>query len=268
VHRGDGTHGSAFSLDATLCFINLLSGTHELNIWSTDDGNEPQIGWDSQTGTWNTDSIRATFDDAMAASSHVMQFTPPDVWEQYKPNQSAFYDVESMDHSAIISIFFDTVALFAKSSDSSDGGMAHRILTAIFQDTLHEKGPAFAMQTIFTVLMQMSFYDMLPQFDYQAPVEIASSETQSIPAGWTGLAIVLAALGIHLIVFLIITALYFSMTKTTMLGNAWQAVKDVVEKEEAAIVLQCGRPMTDKEVAEMVKNNGQGGEARLRGRKT
>lgn len=57
---------------------------------------------------------------------------------------------------------------------------------ALFKDTIQNndlaEGPAKAMQTLYTVLMQMAYYDYSPQFDVSGPAEMSVARLATVPS--------------------------------------------------------------------------------------
>jgi hypothetical protein len=135
----------------------------------------------------------------------------------------------------------------------------HRIYIAIFQDLLQQqqgRNPALALQAIFTILTQRSYYDFLPQFDLGDFALWASSETVNIPDKWLGLTIVLIGITAHLAVLIVVTTVFYFKTNVSILGNAWHAVARTMT-EDTMSTLSKADFQTDDHVERLLKASGR-----------
>ncbi|KAF4970352.1 hypothetical protein FSARC_2608 [Fusarium sarcochroum] len=120
------------------------------------------------------------------------------------------------------------------------------------------RDPAQAIHALVFRFSQMLYYAYQPNFDIKRNVTTIHSLEKLIPIQWTGLAIVLAALSVHFIVLIITTVLFILQTKASLLGNAWQAVSQVVSPQTKEIVEAPGADaMRDKDVQAWAKATGR-----------
>jgi hypothetical protein len=126
----------------------------------------------------------------------------------------------------------------------------------IFQNILQDTGnPALAVQTLFTTLLQMAYYDFIFEYDLKASAKYRLSDILNIPCRWSALGAVLGLLGLHFALTFTALSMFLKRTEMSLLGNAWQAVSQVVSTDTAA-VLHHGATTTDREVRGTMKQNG------------
>jgi hypothetical protein len=120
---------------------------------------------------------------------------------------------------------------------------------------LRETGdPALAIQALAMRFHCMIFYDSMAEFDLQEPV-ITNSVEMFIPVQWTGLAIVLSLVIVHLLFLCSTIILFIIKTRASDLGNAWQAVAQVVSTETREVIEEATE-MRDKQVEAWARSSG------------
>ncbi|KAF4948023.1 hypothetical protein FGADI_10018 [Fusarium gaditjirri] len=148
--------------------------------------------------------------------------------------------------------FIDDLKLTLTNSD----WFAHRAHSSLFQSIIRETGdPAVAVQALITRLYQMSYYDLLPDYDLRYPATMIRSVEKLMPARWVGLSTVLALVGLHFALVLTTMALFAILTSASALGNAWQAVAQLVSPQTEEII-KLADSLTDKEVKKRAKTTG------------
>jgi hypothetical protein len=140
---------------------------------------------------------------------------------------------------------------------------AHPEHSAVFQNILHETGdPATALQALVFRFYQMIYYDWLPNYDPTHSVTTINAKDVLIPEKWTGFLVVLAIIIVHFVVVAASMFLFAERTDSSLLGNAWQAVSQMVSPETQDIIRAAGNEgMKDKEVAKLAKSAGRENEA-------
>ncbi|KAF4996676.1 hypothetical protein FDECE_12328 [Fusarium decemcellulare] len=135
--------------------------------------------------------------------------------------------------------------------------------TAVFQNILRETGdPAQAIQALVFRVYQMLYYDFLPIFDPTHNVTMIKAEDVVIPLRWTNFAIVMAIIAAHFIVTAVTMVLFAKRTESSLLGNAWQAVSQMVSPETQDIIRAAGSEgMKDKQVGVLAQSAGRHKEA-------
>ena len=134
---------------------------------------------------------------------------------------------------------------------------------AVVQNIIQQKGdPAQAMQSLVFRFYQMLYYDWLPNYKATHEVTTINAKSVLIPEKWTGLIVVLAIIALHFIVTAATMYLFAQRTTSSLLGNAWQAVSQMVSPETQDVIRAAGgEGMKDKEVAQLVKAAGRDNEA-------
>ncbi|KAJ4244575.1 hypothetical protein NW762_014431 [Fusarium torreyae] len=134
---------------------------------------------------------------------------------------------------------------------------------AMFQSILHETGnPAIAFQAIMFRVYQMLYYDWLPIFEPTHEVTSINAQNVVVPQQWTGFIVVTAILTTHFILTALTLVLFAKRTKSSLLGNAWQAVSQLVSPETQDIIRAAGSEgMKDRQVEALARSAGRDKEA-------
>jgi len=128
----------------------------------------------------------------------------------------------------------------------------HPAHTTVFQDILRTTGrPALALQAFMTRFLQMVYYQDLKAQDNMMEATFINSSQVLVPARWNGFIIIMAMLVAHILLVKAAATEFLARTKSTMLGNAWQAVAQVVS-EKTLPILHRADGMTDKEVVQWI----------------
>lgn len=146
-------------------------------------------------------------------------------------------------------------------ASSADPGMI-----GLVQEILKTGGSlAFAMQSIVTSLTELAYYQQLQQLNGQSDVISSSYVQASAPVRKRGILAVTIVLGLHvLVVFAIILPAFLTLTTISALGNAWQAVAQIIDPKVSPI-LDRASLATDKEAeAEMKIPTGKKGKLKNR----
>ncbi|KAI7761003.1 hypothetical protein LZL87_012156 [Fusarium oxysporum] len=147
--------------------------------------------------------------------------------------------------------WFDTVASWP----------AHPEHSHLFQSVLQETDdPARAVQELFFRFYQMIFHDILPYFTQQQSVTTINVKQVLIPNQWTGLIVILSGVILHLALTLITIIMFMASTKSSILGNAWHAVSQIISPETSVVVeTVSSNGMRDVDVAKWAKSTGSDG---------
>jgi hypothetical protein len=145
-----------------------------------------------------------------------------------------------------ISSWFDTVANWPAHPEHS-----HLLQTVL----LKTDDPAQAVQALFFRLYQMIFYDLLPYFTQEQSAVTVNVKQVLVPSRWRGLIIIMAGVILHLFLTLATLIIFIVSTKSSMLGNAWQAVSQIISPETSVVVeAVLNNGMKDVDVAKWVKS--------------
>ncbi|KAK4166954.1 hypothetical protein QBC43DRAFT_349765 [Cladorrhinum sp. PSN259] len=106
------------------------------------------------------------------------------------------------------------------------GTLASNLAGDMLQDTLKETGGniALALQGLITATFSTTYYDLLPQFDIFEPAELKTSKEVVRPIRHTFAALLGGVVVVHLILCVIVTALFATKAKHMLLGATWSAV--------------------------------------------
>ena len=108
------------------------------------------------------------------------------------------------------------------------------------------------MQAFITRFLQMEYYEDLTAQNNMMEASFVLSSRVLVPARWTGFIIVMAMLLAHMLLVKAAVTEFLRSTRSTMLGNAWQAVAQVVS-EKTLPILHRADGMTDREVLRWIK---------------
>jgi hypothetical protein len=145
-----------------------------------------------------------------------------------------------------ISNWFDTVMNWPAHPEHS-----HLLQTVL----LKTDDPAQAVQALFFRLYQMIFYDLLPYFTREQSVVTVNVKKVVVPIRWRGLIIIVASAILHLFLMFATLIIFIISTKSSMLGNVWQAVSQIISPETSALVeVVSSNGMKDVDIAKWVKS--------------
>jgi hypothetical protein len=67
----------------------------------------------------------------------------------------------------------------------------HRSHATISQDIIHQTGnPALALETLYTILLQMAYYDILSEYDISSPARWQVLGVLNIPHHWRAFSVI------------------------------------------------------------------------------
>ncbi|RCI12562.1 hypothetical protein L249_0337 [Ophiocordyceps polyrhachis-furcata BCC 54312] len=140
---------------------------------------------------------------------------------------------------------------------SNSGNSINEVFIDVFWDIIDQTGnAAFAVQTLFTILSQISYYNSLTRFTIHLDGQRKSWEEHVVPTRRGGLAGVMTIISAHLLLLLLVSVLFMRTTCSSFLFNSWPAVMQLY----CALPLEDGtkkRPdMTDKEVKKQLESQG------------
>jgi hypothetical protein len=242
-------------MSSTLCYNSLSALDASIVASSHQNRTEPTWGWDVSRSTYTTENIReqlgAKREVASAETRGIMKLdtTPQELRWQVTAvtcdNSVSRYCTVPFSTGQMIptswypsnySLFFCSLCN-SEAGESSYGFDVNPQQALAFQNILQETGrPALALQAYYMTLMRMIYYDNLPLFDYPGTQSMTFFTPTLIPQGYKGLAAVITATTLHLALVLIIFVEFLASTRSTMLGNAWQALAQLVSAETKNIL--------------------------------
>jgi hypothetical protein len=263
------------SVDFSLCFFNPNPWSYSVTVTGDTDTQDEALSYNGTAESYNTSNIQvmygATRKALTPAKRGQLQLKQKSNWTEAKVEHA--YNVTTIDfiwdtlfrlnyeeiyapnESAYNGVIFSS--MFSESAPP--GYSVHRSHAVIFQDILRGTGnPASAVQTIFTILLQMAYYDFIFEYDLKAQAKYKVSDILDIPCRWSALGAILGLLGLHFALVSTALSMFLKRAEMSLLGNAWQAVSQVVSTDTAA-VLHHGATTTDREVRGTMKQNGSAG---------
>ncbi|KAE8160397.1 hypothetical protein BDV40DRAFT_313924 [Aspergillus tamarii] len=272
-----GNTSDTEALRVTACTTNLGVETLSIDMHSHWEGLEPRMSWNRQAERYNTESIRRQLGASLESESFnlrgVLVLNPKSQWQSLTPQNEPSDNVSTpagrwIFTQAIANSLRDPQAtVYSNISTSANPGVImsrrssfvhfnlHESLLSLFQDTLQATGsPALATRALLTRVCQMVYYEKLVSLDISASASTSFSIPAFIPTQWTGFAVAMALIGIHLIVMVVVTGLFWKHTCSSLIGNYWQAVSQVFSKDTITILEEADR-MNDKEVKHWIKEN-------------
>ncbi|SCO57713.1 uncharacterized protein FFMR_14869 [Fusarium fujikuroi] len=238
-------------LSATLCFVaDNAPELYEITMTGMTIPSEPTVGW-QRNGTSKSSAqlqkqlgIGVSYKDYR--DRHIMQLKEPrnlaliQALLGYSP-QGGWATTNYKDLYEE-----DWIAWWA----------AHAVHVSLIQDILRVTGdPALAIQALAFRFHSMVFYDSITEFDLYKPVTTISSVEMLISVRWTGLAVVLSLILVHLLLLCSTMVLFQLKTRASGLGNAWQAIAQVVSTETRAVMEEASA-VRDKEVEAWARSSG------------
>ncbi|MCJ1368787.1 hypothetical protein MMC16_007935 [Acarospora aff. strigata] len=135
----------------------------------------------------------------------------------------------------------------------------HPSQSIVFEDSIRTTWhPALAIQAFVTTSFGMLYHESLLSRDETGDVEVVFSVPSQIPQKHTALVFVLVGLFIHLTLVALTTTAFLSLTRYSMLGNAWYAIAQMSTPEVLNILDFPGATgATDMEVKGRLKEDGR-----------
>jgi hypothetical protein len=262
------------SIDFSLCFFNPLPWTYEVTVTSDENGYDESFIYNATSGSYNTTNLQfmygATEKSLGPEKRGQLQLTNKSNWTAARTDVMHNVTVESFIFETLERVNYESFYAPDESGTAFDGVgttsmfseaappqfSVHRSHAVIFQQILQAtKNPALAFQTAYTILLQMAYYDFLYEYNVELMSKYKVSDRLDIPHKWEGIGVVLSLLGLHLALVVTALRMFFTQTEMSLLGNAWQAVSQVVSTDTAD-VLHNGATTTDREVKGSMKQSG------------
>jgi hypothetical protein len=255
-------------ISLSICYTAFTPA--DLRIHASSHGNrtEPTLGWNAarKGAQYDTLAIRKQLDGVkplMAPEERgVLSLEPQDWTRPLVDDGPSFSDwLTSLTHLKFVNTY-DFSALMclscipASDTSASNYVVAHQAQAAVFNDIVRDtRHPALALQAQYTTLFAMAYYDHAFQFDYNTSAAMTSVEQALAPTGWTGFAIVVSILAVHLIMIVFVVFLFATHGGNSMVGNAWSVVSqlrtDDIEKWTSS-----ANGLTDDEVKKEMERQG------------
>ncbi|KAH7093671.1 hypothetical protein FB567DRAFT_610247 [Paraphoma chrysanthemicola] len=247
------------SLDISMCFFNPQPANYNASASAEKPGQDFELGYSRTNGIYDTKTIReafgATEKSRTPAERGLFQLHSVSNWTEHqakavynKTSVEFFSDSIQRDTNGAETAFFDAYAPAANS--------IHRSHAAIVQQILQTtRNPAAALQTLWTILLQMAYYDFLPEYDLTETAHYDMAVNVNVPVGFKAFGVVMGLIFVHFVLMVSAVALFLTRTEMSLLGNSWQVVSQVMSTDTADVV-QHGATASDKEVKQSMKDTG------------
>ncbi|PHH82498.1 hypothetical protein CDD83_3248 [Cordyceps sp. RAO-2017] len=220
------------------CLVNYDARLGEVYMHSAWEGQEPGVSWEEKTDRWDSEASRRQ----LGAST-----TPESLAHRgllaLEPQRPA----PSLDALWTLNIYASFAGVVGREPFSVSGwalttrgtSFLDSVRAAVFHDTLASTGsPALAVQALVTRINQVAYYGRSYAADTAATAVFAA--TASVPARWTGFVAAAALVAIHLLLVAAAAALFLCLTRRSRVGDAWQAVAQVVSPDTLPLLERAG----------------------------
>ncbi|KAL4879346.1 hypothetical protein BJY04DRAFT_220201 [Aspergillus karnatakaensis] len=265
----DGSSSSRPAVRITACLTDPTANTFVIDMHRSRDGTEPRVSWNRKTQSYNTIAIRhqlgASQSPYTPQARGLLTLTPRSDWKPYdyisadspgsnKPQAgihtwSFAETLPTVNTDTLLanqSLADQTLLLSLSSTEARYN--AHASHVHLFQDILREtESPALAAQALLTRSFQTAYYETLPRVNQTLPVEVAFATTQTTPVRWTGFAVGMAIIAVHLGIVVVFTVMFVCFTRSSFTHETWQAVEQVAAGDVISILKEV-EGMKDEEV--------------------
>ena len=272
------TKNASLIMSVSLCYASYDTTDLAIQASSNSNRTEPVPRYDPVKQNYDYSSIRSQLGQLPKGQ----QMQPPDERgvlsiskrESWKPgigddaNSSWLLDavaltlvgapVDTLGLESATSIAQNITAYLYTANDLTVWGGELRLntdpsMTALFQQVLRDqRGISSALQSLLTVFTSMSYYDQLQQFNNANDITTTSFIVVSKPASVRGIIAVTIVASVHLLLVAYIIYQFLFSSSVSTIGNAWQAVAQVVQGDAKELVFSA-RLATDSKVEDMVK---------------
>jgi len=130
-------------------------------------------------------------------------------------------------------------------------------VSAVFSDTLRESGNlAKAVQSFITMQLSLSYYDYLDYFDKFRPSSSVVDYAVTRPVGQSFFFLFVAGIALHLVLVLLIAALFVIKGRWTTLGSSWQCLAHLSSPDVQGWVGEKDIIRNDKQVNKEIRRAG------------
>lgn len=143
----------------------------------------------------------------------------------------------------------------SNSSEIANAISADPALAAIFNNTLEASSVSWAMSNLLTILSMSNYYSQQAAFDRVENVTVSFFEDVLYPRDYAGFTIILWALAAHFVVMATLIVMFIKNTRSTLLGNAWSALAQILESQEVREHVVGASEKKDSEFVEELKES-------------
>jgi hypothetical protein len=139
------------------------------------------------------------------------------------------------------------------STEITNAIAADPALAAIFNNTLEASSVSWAMSNLLTILSMSNYYSQQAAFDRVDNVTISSFENVLYPRDYLGFMFLLGVLAAHFIIMATLIVMFVTNTRSTLLGNAWPALAQILESKEVREHIEGASTKSDSKILKELK---------------
>ncbi|KAL4939106.1 hypothetical protein BDV06DRAFT_199482 [Aspergillus oleicola] len=253
------------ALRMTVCVTNTVANTFLVDMHSDSEGFEPRMSWNRDRQSYNTSETRRQLGLSLTPESlnrrGVLSLSPRSQWQEYTdelPDRGAnssftvwpflsSLPVPGADSLPENSTLPNKGVLLSK-TDTTTIDNAHLSHVHVFQDTLRDTGsPALAIQGLVARSSLMVYHEQFSRLDTATSATVAFALTELTPIRWAGFIVSAVILATHMAIVGIVTGLFVKYTRSSFLGEFWQAISQVASKDVLPVIEQV-EDLKDEEV--------------------
>jgi hypothetical protein len=250
-------------LSTSLCYTAFGQADLPVHIYSSTNRSESTPSWNSSTSKYTFDFLREQF-------GQYESWSPEERGIMRMENQSWLADPDLIASGDSVPYLFK-YAGFGNPETATIGSGTN--ISAVFysggvdvatpdimhiwlvQEILQSGGSvAFAIQSLFTLLSSITYYDNLGSFDNIGPVQQRFLALGNIPSSYRGFIVVTTILSLHFVLMAVVLYLFLTGTKISRLGATWAALAQVI-RGETAIYIQTADALGDEDVTKLMEEH-------------
>ncbi|KAK0646663.1 hypothetical protein B0T16DRAFT_391058 [Cercophora newfieldiana] len=248
------------SISVSVCVSALDTMDVPVRIRGRSGRDEPTLSWDATTKTYNTSSIRNLYVGASSGLTlegrGVLSMEPRANWSEGRIDTAKFATVSSLRSELTEAWPAAFLCIYCR-GDLNQNIRVHRVMVSIFQDVLKSTGSLpLSMQTLWTMLGQMAYYDFLPEFDVKREATMTSFVPIAAPAHVSGIVVVAIITSLHIMLVVLMTMIFLTDRHASLPGNLWQSFGQMANGDLAELAARASSAL-DKEVDRHLRDCGE-----------
>lgn len=273
-------------VNISLCFQAFNLKHSFVHMASSGNIREPEMRYDSRTGTadtrdirryFGTDALKLDFDrrgilrgKEIREPANYTNISQPTVGLD-ADKEFTMKRVKGTAYSELAATESNSSILACSHCVGGGGSTVHADLSAILEDTILSTGRASEAIKVYITSISMTIY-YLYQKKFTVSEEVSLTSVNHVltandckeQGACSGFVSVVTLLGVHLAIVSVITTLYLTQTRFSRHSNIWHAVSQLIS-QDLDDILEISHNMGDKDVIAAVRSEGNDHEVRLGG---